>query len=274
MSGLIVFGGTSEGRQLYDFCAERGIPALFCVATDYGYEVLHKDRAGRPEVRVGRLTQEEMTALFRAEKPRLVIDATHPYAVQATAHIQGALRRYVPASGTAEPLYCRVGRELGGPAAADAAVCADMAQAVAYLNGTEGRILVTTGSKEIEILCKLNNYAERAYVRILPDPDVLKRFLDRGFPAGHMLCMQGPFTEAVNRALLEQYDIRYLLTKQSGKAGGYEEKCRAAEAAGVQPVVILPPDDTAGCSIEEAQELILRRFDAAADSALPERHGI
>ena len=47
MRDVIVFAGTSEGRQLYGFCADKGIDALFCVATDYGREVLDLEEADR-----------------------------------------------------------------------------------------------------------------------------------------------------------------------------------------------------------------------------------
>ncbi|MFR5071008.1 MAG: precorrin-6A/cobalt-precorrin-6A reductase [Bianqueaceae bacterium] len=32
--------------------------------------------------------------------------------------------------------------------------------------------------------------------------------------------MQGPFSQELNTAMLRQYDCRYLLTKNSGDAGG------------------------------------------------------
>lgn len=272
MSDVIVFAGTSEGRRLYGFCADKGIDALFCVATDYGREVLDSeetDRCKRTEefhdiklcklkIHTGRMTKEEMEALFLREKPRLVIDATHPYAAQATEHIRGAAERYGKAQNMEEQVYCRVLRQLQESAMPDSSAFADMARAVAYLNSTEGSILVTTGSKGMDELCKLKDYAKRAYVRILPNPDILRQYLDRGFPAGHMICMQGPFTEEMNRAVMEQYNIRYLLTKQSGAAGGYPEKCRAAQAVGVELVTVLPPKETEGCSVEEAEELIIK----------------
>lgn len=280
MRDVIVFAGTSEGRQLYGFCADMGIDALFCVATDYGREVLdleETDRYNKSEefgeselcklkIHTGRMTEEEMEALFLQEKPCLVIDATHPYAAQATEQIRGAAEHYRKAQNIDGQVYCRVLRQLQETEVSDASAFTDMAQAVAYLNSTEGNILVTTGSKEMDKLCKLDGYEKRAYVRILPNPDILKQYLDRGFPAGHMICMQGPFTEEMNRAVMEQYNIRYLLTKQSGAAGGYPEKCRAAQAAGVELVVVLPPKETEGYSVEEAEKLIVSRIKDMADA--------
>ena len=38
----LVFAGTSEGRQLAEFFQKNQIPALFCVATAYGEELLEQ----------------------------------------------------------------------------------------------------------------------------------------------------------------------------------------------------------------------------------------
>ena len=35
---IVIFGGTTEGRQLAEFCEEEKIPAIVCVATDFGNE--------------------------------------------------------------------------------------------------------------------------------------------------------------------------------------------------------------------------------------------
>ena len=54
----------------------------------------------------------------------------------------------------------------------------------------------------------------------------------------------------MNTALIRQYGIRVLVTKNSGTAGGFAEKIGAAESAGVRVVLIEPPDDS-GMSMEE-----------------------
>ena len=50
--------------------------------------------------------------------------------------------------------------------------------------------------------------------------------------------------------MLEQYHIRYLVTKDGGRAGGFEEKASAAREAGAELVVIGRPPET-GDSLEE-----------------------
>lgn len=289
-SDIIVFAGTSEGRLLYQFCADWGIRAVFCVATEYGRQVLCRAETARrqetetvrrqeaetgnetiwdtggagPVIRVGRMEEAEMLTLFLEEKPVMIIDATHPYAVEATAHIKTAAKRYRQDSQIQECVYYRVLRSLSEAESmtqkeTGVIYCADMEQAVAYLNHTAGNILVTTGSKQLDELCKLKEYAARIYLRILPNPDMLQECLKKGFPAEHVICMQGPFSEEMNVAMLHEYNICYMLTKQSGRTGGYPQKMEAARRCGVVPVVIVPPQEADGVSVEEMQEILKKR---------------
>lgn len=97
---LVIFAGTSEGRTLCTRLSQAGMQATVCVATEYGKEVM-------PElpgitVHTGRMTAEEMADFLR--ETQLVVDATHPYAVEVSKNIRQAcetvncryIRRCVP----------------------------------------------------------------------------------------------------------------------------------------------------------------------------------
>ena len=114
----------------------------------------------------------------------------------------------------------------------------DMQQAVSYLQSTEGNVLATTGSKQVDELCKLEDFARRVYLRILPSEEMKAKCLALGFLPEHIICAQGPFSRKSNECILREYDIKYLLTKQSGKTGGYPEKAEAAHNCGVELVVL------------------------------------
>lgn len=97
------------------------------------------------KIRAGRLDEEEMEALIRRENASLVIDATHPYADQATANIRKACS-HVP---NVKLLRCL--REEGeSEAAAPVREMASVKETVSWLSGQEGNILLTTGSKDLE----------------------------------------------------------------------------------------------------------------------------
>ena len=60
-------------------------------------------------------------------------------------------------------------------------------------------------------------------------------------PSSHILALQGPFSQELNEALIRQYHIEYLVTKDGGPAGGFAEKAAAAKAAGIGLVLIRRP---------------------------------
>ncbi|MCC2859102.1 precorrin-6A/cobalt-precorrin-6A reductase, partial [Longicatena sp. 210702-DFI.1.204] len=79
----------------------------------------------------------------------------------------------------------------------------------------EGNILVTTGSKELESYTRLTDYESRVYARVLSIGQVAVNCEELGFSGRHLICMQGPFSTEMNRAMLKEYDIAYMVTKES-----------------------------------------------------------
>ena len=75
--------------------------------------------------------------------------------------------------------------------------------------------------------------------------------------------MQGPFSQALNEAVLRQWNIRWMVTKDGGRNGGFAEKLAAAQNCGVGVLVLTRPEDRG-----ETVEAILTRF-AAWQSAAP-----
>ena len=90
MAELVIFAGTTEGRELSELAKELNIDTVCCVATDYGEELM--EAGGSLRVHAGRLGPAEMASLIRQEDPVLVLNATHPYADVATDSIDLACR--------------------------------------------------------------------------------------------------------------------------------------------------------------------------------------
>ena len=67
---VLLFGGTTEGRELAARLAGRGQRTILCVATDYGREVLEPELLANPclDVRIGRMDAEEMRRLILEEE--------------------------------------------------------------------------------------------------------------------------------------------------------------------------------------------------------------
>lgn len=56
----------------------------------------------------------------------------------------------------------------------------------------------------------------------------------QGYEGRHIIAMQGPFSAEMNRAHLREYNCRFLVTKDGGKTGGFEEKLKGAQEAGAE----------------------------------------
>jgi len=123
-------------------------------------------------------------------------------------------------------------------------------EAVNYLLNTEGNILLTTGSKEISAFSGLSN---RIFPRVLPSIDSINACISAGIPSKNIIAMQGPFSTALNEAIIKEFDCKYLVSKLSGRSGGFDDKHEAAKNTGCIPVIILPKTEITGISVEECK---------------------
>lgn len=249
MCKVILFGGTMEGRKLADYCAVHEIDAMVCVVSEYGAGLLPDS----PWVKVcqGAKTEEEMEMLINREKPELVLDATHPYAAAVTENVRQACAR----KGAA---YVRVARESQGEQTEKTGIqWVDSApEAAGYLSSTEGNILLTTGSRELAAFSCIQDFERRVYARVLPDEKSIGMCRDMGLTGSHIIAMQGPFSVEMNRAVISMTEARYLVTKESGAAGGFLEKMEAAAETGIRAVVIGRPAKPEGITTAEAVKLL------------------
>lgn len=250
MYKLGIFAGTAEGRKLIEHLTGRGLSVTAFVATEYGEVLLgsHPD----VEVRSGALLRADMPGVFRAEGYDLIVDATHPYADHVTESIRLACAE------TGIPCL----RLLRGSTSAreDGVFVADVAACIEFLKTTEGNILLTTGSKTLPEYCADEALRERIYARVLPVESSLASARAGGLEPSHIIAMQGPFTEELNAAMLRFVNARWMVTKDTGDAGGYADKIRAARAAGAGAVVIGRPPQTDGLSEAELLRELEERF--------------
>lgn len=246
---ILVFGGTTEGRQLVEWLDARGsCHVVACTATAYGASLL----PGGAHVTAlqGPLSDEQKRQLMATYDVCCIVDATHPYAL----HISDSIGQLGQAYGK------DVLRIVRGRAEGDASFCmrVESAQdAAEYLARTSGPILLTTGTKDLPCFVEaIDNASQRLYVRILPVVASLNRASELGIPTSHIIAMQGPASAALNSALIREYGIEHLVTKQSGTAGGFEQKAQAAQTCGIELVVIERPRNEQGLSLAEAQTLL------------------
>ena len=213
----------------------------------------------------GRLEQGAMAQLMRDGLFCCVVDATHPHAQEVSAQIRAACEK------TGLPclrLQRETGRteKTGGERADDRCVFVnDVEEAGTYLAGLPGRVLVTTGSKELGRFVKALGDASRVTARVLPAEASLQACREAGLAGSQIFAMQGPFDTEMNCALIRHADASWLLTKETGAAGGYPEKLRAAQECRIGAVVIRTPAASSAPGMSP-DEVIARALKYAGES--------
>ncbi len=118
------------------------------------------------------------------------------------------------------------------------------AEAADYLERQTGTVFLTTGSKELSVFTQRISDLSRLFVRVLPSPEVIEACRSLGLEGRQICAMQGPFSTEINTAMLRQTKASYLVTKDTGRTGGFPEKAEAARATGTVLVIIRRPSDT------------------------------
>ena len=243
---IVIFGGTTEGRELSRLLREAGAEVTVCVASDYGGE--EQARVPGVETRIGPLSEEEKLELLRGAP--LCVDATHPYA----RHVSGSVREACRKAGTE---YLRL---LRPPGACNGAYPVESAEEAAdRLRHREGNILLTTGAKELPAFAGLD--PERLFPRVLPSRESIAACEEARIPHRNIIAMQGPFSRELNAAIIRQYGIRYVVTKDGGAPGGFPEKAAAARETGAELIVLRRPEER-GLTMDEVLKKCMSRLRA------------
>ncbi|MCR5107675.1 MAG: precorrin-6A reductase [Lachnospiraceae bacterium] len=245
---VIIFSGTTEGRIAAGKLSEKGYDITVSVATKLGREAMDTELSENgADIITGRLGPVELKELLK--KFEVCIDATHPFATEITENLKKVCKEE-------DVHYFRLIRDKyntvsGSQKEKDSDMIQyvdDIEAAADILNDRSGNILITTGSKDLKSYeCLERN---RLYVRIIPSVDGIKTCEEEGIPHKNIIAMWGPFSQKMNEAVIEQFDIKYVVTKDSGKNGGFAEKKEAAKNKDCKLLIIKRPGED-GLSYDE-----------------------
>lgn len=227
---MLIMAGTADGRELVLKAALQGHQIIVTTATEYGAQLL--TGYGQQQAQAERLDVDGLTTFIRKHYINTLIDATHPYA-------EAASRTAISACQITGCRYMRYERQVTylDNFTGELIRVAEYSQAASRAAELTGNILLTTGSKTLSTFIDVLG-VERLVARVLPTPSVLQHCTELGLKPSQIIAMQGPFSEALNIALIEQFDINLLMTKDSGEAGGMQEKLSAAAHCGI-PVMLI-----------------------------------
>ncbi|AJA47369.1 cobalt-precorrin-6A reductase [Clostridium pasteurianum DSM 525 = ATCC 6013] len=229
MIGLIL--GTAEGKNILSQLNKYTDDIFVSTATDYGGELLKKFKFRAINTRPLELT--ELIEILQKNRVKLLLDASHPYAVVITENAIKACKKL----GITYMRYERKSvldnfkennniitlRNYNG-----------LKKKISHINGT---ILNTTGSNNIEkfIDMKLEN---RIIHRVLPSTKVMEKCFKLGVSTENIIAIKGPIGYELNCGFIREYDVKAMILKDSGVQGGTGEKLKAAVDMGIKAFVI------------------------------------
>ncbi|RQW64552.1 precorrin-6A reductase [Vibrio viridaestus] len=236
---VAVFGGTSDSNTLCTWLRKKNIPFELSVATDSGKEMAQRVTS---DFRIGRLGPAAMIEWLKRGQFSLVIDASHPYAMELHKTIVTASQamglptiRLERSSDISDEIQ----------KAANVYWVNSPEQACELANQLHCRsILLTTGSKDLK-LYRNSLQCNKLYARVLPNTVAVELCANVGFSLDEIIALKGPFSQSFNAALYQELGIELVITKESGQAGGFVEKVTASIDSGVLCIVIRRPQQDA-----------------------------
>ncbi|MDX8362769.1 precorrin-6A reductase [Cytobacillus sp. IB215316] len=245
---ILCLAGTSDARELAISMKNDGYSLLTTVVTDSAAIELRK--AGLP-IKVGRLSAEEMVEVIQQQNIETIVDASHPFAEEASRNaIQAARAANIP--------YIRYERQPELVKREEVISVESYEQAAEVAASKGGVIMLTTGSKTLQVFSQklLNLPNTRLIARMLPRKDNMEKCEQLGIPQKNIVAIQGPFTKEFDIALYKQYGVTLMITKESGKVGSVDEKLAAAAELDIETIVIKRPSIEYGLTFSSFDEVL------------------
>ena len=232
---ILLFGGTTEGRELAELLISRGYEVKLSVASEIGFDIGRNSIKGELSIIKGRLDKNEMAELIKRDQVEILIDATHPFAIDVSSNIKAA----ADVTGLSCLRFQRDKIEVFENDLISKVI--NFEGAAKRARKTKGKVFLAIGSKHIDQFLKVMDDPRNAVVRVLPDDKSLKRCFEAGVLEKNVIQARGPFSKDENIETLKRFRPSLIVTKNSGKAGGTKEKIEAACELGIPVVLIEPP---------------------------------
>lgn len=246
---VMVIAGTSDARELIKQLSDLGYKVLATVTTGYG-RALVEETPGI-EVLEGCLNRDGMIDVLRKHPVACLVDASHPYAVEASQNAHDAC------NAISMP-YLRFERRETFSDSNRVMRVNTYEEAAQRASEIQGNILLTIGSRRVAAFTQeISDFKERLFVRILPDSRMVAACEAQGIDSGHIIAMKGPFSEAMNCEMIRYCQASVLITKDGGEAGGTVEKLSAAERMGIPVIMVDRPQLTQEYKVQSPSEVIL-----------------
>lgn len=233
---ILVMAGTRDAAKIIaKIKSYTNFNVVATTTTEYGAAIAKK--CGADEVLSGGMDGKDLVNLIRRKKIGILVDATHPFAVAAT-------KNAIQASQITGINYMRFERPeediIENDLIHKVFTFKEAALKVSELTKRKDKILHLAGVSTLHYLTA-KIHPHHIVARILPSVDSLQKCLDLGLKQENLIAMQGVFSTNFNRALMKEYDISAIITKESGATGGTSSKIEAAMDLGIEIVLVNRP---------------------------------
>lgn len=245
---IFMLAGTSDAKELAECVKADGYSVLASVVTD---EAAKKLKSSGVPARIGRLSSDEMRELLIETCARVYVDASHPFAEEASRHaMKAAEQAGIP--------YIRYERQSITQYDDQLLKVDSYEEAAKVATEKGGTVFLTTGSKTLSIFADhlLSRKDTRMICRMLPRTENMEKCKNLGVEQQDIVAMQGPFSKELNLALYRQFDVDTVVTKESGKQGSFDEKITAALELGLDVILIKRPSISYGIQTDDVQEVL------------------
>jgi len=244
---ILFLAGTSDARELAVFLQQKGYVLLATVVTQSAADSLQQEGIRH---RIGRLNHEQMQQLATEIGANMIVDASHPFAEEASkTAIESARTLGIP--------YLRFERKdsvFNHPLITEVET---YEQAALEAKKRGGTIMLTTGSKTLATFTKhLLNKEIKLIARMLPNVENMEKCSELGIPQKNIIAIQGPFSKELNSALYKQYGVTLMITKESGQVGSMDEKIESAIDQQIEVIMIKRPGIDYGKKYSTKEEIL------------------
>ncbi len=244
VKSVLIMGGTSDANKIGEELKKiDDMYVVITTTTNYGSELAKKYSN---KVISRQNSDETLEDIIKNNNISLLIDATHPFAVNAS-------KRALQVSKKLNTPYIRYERPQ--KTYEDAIYAEDFEEAskkALEINKTNKNIMYLAGIRNLKNVVEIVR-KDKLIARILPVSvnEALKLL-----PPKNIIAMQGVFSKELNKYLIEDYNCDVIITKDSGGSGGLDKKIEGAFGAGAIPIIVKRPKLDYPIKFEDINELV------------------
>ena len=247
---IFVLAGTQDGREIVRLLLEQGHDVAASVVSSYGGELLAHACGQRCLINDKPLDEAALKDYLQEHDIRLLVDASHPYAANVS-------RNAIAVCQALSIPYIRYERDLSKLDYDRITVVHSYEEAAQAAAALGKKIFLTTGSRNLDKFVHSPDLKDcELTARVLPTAEVIGLCESLGLDAGHIVALQGPFSQELNRELFRKYGAEVIITKNSGTIGGTDTKFAAAAELNLPIVLIDRPKLNYPCITHDYAEVL------------------